>query len=84
LEELLEVTLVFADDVFTIGTTVLHILETVHTEWETEAGPQHGEAEDGRQAPGHQAGPATGAGGYIGLTIGTNCLHRVWAKVWGG
>ena len=47
------------------------VLETVHTEGDTEAWPEHGEAEDQAEAPGHHAGLAAGAGGDLHLTART-------------
>ena len=44
------------------------VLQTVHTEGETEAGPEHGEAEDQAETPGHHAGLAGGPRGDLHLT----------------
>jgi len=51
---------------------VFDVLETVHTEGDTEAGPEHGEAEDQTEAPGHHAGLSAGPGGDVHLTAGTH------------
>ena len=50
---------------------MLHALQTVHAEGEAEAGPEHGEAEDEAEAPGHHAGLAAGAGCDLHLTART-------------
>jgi len=47
---------------------MFHVLQTVHTEGETEAGPEHGEAEDQAEAPGHHAGLAAGPRRDLALT----------------
>ena len=57
------------------------VLETVHTEGETEAGPEHGEAEDETEAPGHHAGLAAGPGGDLHLTAGAHQAGRAWTKL---
>ena len=54
-----------------VWTLVLHALQTVHAEGEAEAGPEHGEAEDEAEAPGHHAGLAAGAGCDLHLTART-------------
>jgi len=60
---------------------VLDVLETVHTEGDTEAGPEHGEAEDETEAPGHHAGLGAGPGGDVHLAAGTHQSGRVWTKL---
>ena len=57
------------------------VLETVHTEGDTEAWPEHGEAEDQTEAPGHHAGLAAGPGGDLHLTAGTHQAGRVGTKL---
>ena len=63
------------------GAAVLHVLEAVHAEGHAEAGPQHREAEDGRDGPGHHAGLGADGGGDAGLAGRTGRLHRAGAEV---
>ena len=57
------------------------VLETVHTEGDTEAGPEHGEAEDQTEAPGHHAGLGAGPSGDLHLAAGTYQPGRVRTKL---
>ena len=72
---------VSAQDDLAVGTFVFDVLETVHTEGDTEAGPEHGEAEDQTEAPGHHAGLGGGAGGDLHLTTRTHQAGRLGTKL---
>jgi len=60
----------------TVRAAVLHILETVDTEGNAEAGPEHGEAERARGRPGHYAGPTVCCGSH-------SCLKTDVRLKWG-
>jgi len=72
--------LVSAHHQFTSWTEMLHVLETVHHEGDTEAGPEPGEAEGGAQEPGHEPRLARGRGRDGGLAVGTLDVGRVRTK----
>ena len=74
--------LVPSQDSFTAWTLVFYILETGDTEGGTEAWPQHGEAEDGTQPPGHHTGRGGGLCGDTHLTILTNHANSMTPQVW--
>ena len=46
---------------------MLHIFEAVDAEWDTEAGPEHGEAENAGGRPGHHAWSAGGCSRHARL-----------------
>ena len=50
---------------------MLHVLEAVHHEGDTEARPEPGEAEGGAEEPGHEAWFAGGRGRDSELTVRT-------------
>jgi len=60
---------------------VLHILEAVHHEGDTEARPEPGEAEGGAEEPGHEAWFAGGRGRDSELTVRTLDGGRVGTKL---
>ena len=67
-----------------VGTLVLHVLQTVHTEGQAEAGPEHGEADDQAEGPGHGAGLSSGGGGYVHLAAGALDPGWLGAELWHG
>jgi len=60
---------------------VLHVLEAVHHEGDTEARPEPGEAEGGAEEPGHEAWLAGGRGRDSELTVRTLDGGRVRTKL---
>ena len=71
----LETTLVATKGRLTIGTSVFHILQAVHTEGNTEAGPEHGEAENTGDCPCHHTWLA--GGGRVHCCLKQKCLIQV-------
>jgi len=74
--------LVFAEDDLAVWTLVFHVLQAVHTEGETEAGPEHGEAEDQTEAPGHHAGLAAGPRRDLALAARADQANRLGSQLW--
>ena len=62
---------------------VFYIEHTIHDQGQAEAGPQHGEAEDGTQPPRHDAGRGGCLCGDTVLATWTHHAHRVATQVYG-
>ena len=66
---------------FTVWAAVFDIEHAVHEQGQAEAGPEHGEAEDGAHPPGHHAGGGRGHCDNTCMTSWAWHLHRMTPKV---
>jgi len=79
----LSATVVPAQHHLAAGALVLHLLQAVHAEGDAEAGPQHGQAEDGAHPPCQHAGGGGGLCRDALLAAGTDHPDSLAPQIYG-